>query len=56
MPGELTTPAKPQVAPGFPDSLRIFAFESFEGLNTKALRPGIKDEEMAWSDGWMPLG
>jgi hypothetical protein len=32
------------------------AFEGFTGLNTDASRPGIKDTEMWWSDGWMPVG
>lgn len=30
--------------------------EGFSGLNTNASRPAIKDTEMAWCDGWMPIG
>lgn len=32
------------------------AFEGFSGLNTDSSRPGIKDNEMWWSDGFMPVG
>ena len=35
---------------------QILPFEGFAGLNTNDSRPGIKDNEMAWSDGWMPFG
>lgn len=31
-------------------------FDTFSGINTDASRPGIKDEEMYWCDGFMPLG
>ena len=31
-------------------------FEGFTGLNTEASRPGIKDTQLAWCDGWMPIG
>jgi hypothetical protein len=41
------TPAGP------PDPL---IFESFEGVNTTTLRPGVDDKEAYWLDGWMPLG
>src|ERR1700721_4576299 len=34
----------------------ILAFEGFTGLNTNASRPGIKDTECSWLDGFMPLG
>lgn len=49
-------PAAPSGAPGRPENELPLVFEVFEGLNTKPLRPGIKDQEMAWCDGWMPLG
>ena len=41
------TPAGP------PDPL---IFESFEGINTATLRPGVDDKEAYWLDGFMPLG
>lgn len=34
----------------------IITFEGFTGLNTESARPAIKDQEMAWCDGWMPVG
>ena len=30
--------------------------EGFSGLNTLAKRPGIKDTEMSWCNGFMPIG
>jgi hypothetical protein len=38
------------------ESQTILAFEGFTGLNTNASRPGIKDSELSWCDGFMPLG
>lgn len=49
-------PGAPQSIPGFPDNAMPIVFEGFEGLNTAALRPGIKDQEMSWCDGWVPIG
>jgi hypothetical protein len=49
-------PAAPQRVPGFPENFQPLIFEAFEGLNTKPLRPAIKDSECFWIDGWMPLG
>ena len=37
-------------------SWKPLAFEGFSGLNTEAARPAIKDDEMAWCDGFMPVG
>ena len=31
-------------------------FEKFNGINTSTTRPGVPDEQMAWCDGWFPLG
>jgi hypothetical protein len=31
-------------------------FDQFKGINTTVTRPGVKDEEAAWLDGFMPLG
>lgn len=41
------TPAEP------PDPL---IFEIFDGINTQTSRPGVKDEQMWWCDGFMPIG
>lgn len=42
----------PYIAPG-PGPI---VFDTFKGLNTKASRPGIDDDEMSWCDGFMPIG
>lgn len=42
--------------PGLPNNPLPLVFEEFSGLNTKATRPAIKDAEMAWCDGFMPIG
>jgi hypothetical protein len=31
-------------------------FEEFEGINTSTTRPGVDDKQMAWCDGFMPIG
>ncbi|WP_196301057.1 hypothetical protein, partial [Streptococcus pneumoniae] len=31
-------------------------FENFEGINTATTRPGVDDKQMAWCDGFIPLG
>lgn len=42
--------------PGFPASVGALGFQEFAGLNTKATRPAIKDEEVAWVSGFMLIG
>lgn len=49
-------PARPAQRPGLPENAETLVFERFDGLNTKPLRPGIADGEMALCDGFMPLG
>lgn len=49
-------PGSPQPVPGFPENARPLKFETFSGMNTKATRPAVKDTEMPWCDGLMPLG
>ncbi|MDE2097090.1 MAG: hypothetical protein KGL39_07580 [Patescibacteria group bacterium] len=40
-----------------PDNLPPLAFEGFQGgLQTNSTRPGIKDEECWWLNGFMPVG
>lgn len=51
-----SNPASPQQTLGFPENAELLIFEKFTTLNTKSLRPAIKDEEMAWCDGLMPIG
>lgn len=31
-------------------------FETFDGMNTTTSRPGVKDDQMWWCDGFMPIG
>jgi hypothetical protein len=54
--GEFQNPAAPQKIPGFPENFSPLVFSGFAGLNTKATRPAIEDQQMAWTDNWMPLG
>lgn len=37
-------------------SPKLIPFQGFSGLNTNSTRPGIKDEECYWCDGFMPIG
>ncbi len=41
---------------GFPPTFRLFLLEEFKGLNTRANRPAIEDQQMAWCENWMPVG
>lgn len=52
----MSLPGKPERVPGVPENMHAFVFEGFDGLNTKATRPAIKDQESSWVDNWMPLG
>jgi hypothetical protein len=49
-------PAKPPQAPGLPQNLIPVEFGQFLGVNTRAARPAIKEEEMYWCDGFIPIG
>ncbi len=49
-------PPAPQENPFTPPGVQFLAFEQFNGINTASTRPGVKDEQMAWSRNWMPLG
>jgi hypothetical protein len=57
-PQTVRNPAQPeeQQAIGFPPHFRLFLLEEFKGLNTRAKRPAIDDQEMAWCENWMPIG
>ena len=54
--GNLQTPGSPVGGRNYPLNFQPFVFDGFKGLNTKPTRPGIGDQEMAWSDNFMPLG
>ncbi len=49
-------PPAPQESPFIPPGMQVLSFEQFNGINTSATRPGIKDEQMFYCDSWMPLG
>lgn len=41
---------------GFPPDFQYQGLEDFKGLNTKAKRPAIDDEECSWLENLMPIG
>lgn len=45
-----------QENPYSPVNIPPQVFEDFEGMDTNASRYGVDDKQMAWCDGWMPLG
>lgn len=53
---QFQTPAAPQKTPGVPENTTLLTLEGFAGLNTKASRPAIEDQQTSWCDNWMPLG
>lgn len=54
---EATRPSPQQAGPYTPDNLPAITFENFSGgLQTNSTRPGIKDEECWWLDGWFYVG
>src|SRR5580704_9615788 len=40
----------------FPDDFAYSGLEKFKGINTKAKRPAIEDEQSAWLENIMPIG
>jgi hypothetical protein len=48
-------PGAPQQAPGLPSNFLPIEITGFSGLNTKQKRAAIKDTELSWCDGWMPV-
>ena len=52
--GGLSLPGAPAQAPNLQENFQNLVFEGFSGLNTKASRPAIKDDECAFLDGFMP--
>lgn len=51
-------PALPQASttPGYVVSYDQIVFRAFNGIDTKSPRPAIRDEQMYWCDGFMPVG
>lgn len=53
---ELQAPGAPKSSVNFPEGFMPLYFDGFDGMNTKASRPAIKDQEMAYCSNWLPLG
>lgn len=54
----LSTP-KPDVEkrnPYLPTGINPLVFELFQGINTSTSRYGVDDQQMAWCDGFIPIG
>ena len=56
MPIQAQKPGDTQEGPFNPSAQQPLVFEAFKGINTSTTRPGVGDEQMAWCDGWFPLG
>lgn len=41
---------------GFPEGFQLFQLEGMEGLNTKAQRPAIEDQQFSWAENFIPIG
>lgn len=41
---------------GFQEDAKTFDMQKFGGLNTKAKRPAISDEEQSWIENFLPIG
>jgi hypothetical protein len=41
---------------GLPEDSQLFSLAKYKGLNTKAKRPGIDDEEFSWVENLFPIG
>jgi len=53
---QVQQPPAAQENPYFTPAFQPLVFEQFNGINTNTTRPGVKDEQMWWCDGFMPLG
>jgi len=52
----LSLPSAPANTPGLPANALFLNFDGFDGLNTKASRAAIEDQQMSLCDNFMPLG
>src|ERR1700687_5029548 len=41
--------------PYLPNNVPPLSMEQFQGINTYTTRPGVKDEQCWWIDGFMPI-
>jgi len=53
---DVTPPPEGQGSPYGGSEIPGIVFDTFSGLNTEASRPGIEDTQLAWCDGYMPIG
>ncbi len=53
---EAAPPSPQEAGPYAPGGPPPIAFEGFSSLQTNSTRPGIRDEECYWLDGFMPVG
>lgn len=56
MPIQAESPTAEQPNPYLPAGPQPLMFDQFQGINTSTTRPGVDDKQMAWADGWMPIG
>ena len=49
-------PTPEQQGPYVPPGPQPLICEQFAGIETSTTRPGVKDEQLYWCDGFMPLG
>ena len=56
MPPQTPPPADFGQNPLFPPGTSPLVFDTFNGVNTSASRPGIRDDQCYWIDGFIPLG
>jgi hypothetical protein len=52
----MSLPGAPEKPAGVPENIQFLVMDGFAGLNTKATRPAIGDQENSWCDNFMPLG
>ena len=53
---QVEKPAEAPANPYLPTGLEPLVFEEFMGINTSTSRYGVDPKQMAWCDGFMPIG
>ena len=56
MPIKGSAPPKEQEQPYRPPGANPLVFEKFNGINTTTSRPGVPEDQMAWSSGFFQIG
>ncbi len=49
-------PPDQQHSPDLPPGPEVLTFDQFQGVNTSTSRPGVKDSECYWQDGFLTIG